>query len=63
MKDVLVRMFGVPFEEPPAEFYRDHRWLGDRTRTPAELRWQRTVRGVLVLMGCAVVAFVFYWLS
>lgn len=52
----LKATFGVPREARSDEFYRNNRWMG---QTPAEARFVRTVRViVLVILSGAV----YYWL-
>jgi len=52
----LKATFGVPREERSDEFYRNNRWMG---QTPAEARFVRTVRVVLLLVVCGLA---YFWL-
>lgn len=52
----LTATFGVPREARSDEFYRNNRWMG---QTPAEARFVRTVRVVLLL---AVSGLAYFWL-
>jgi len=52
----LKAMFGVPREARSNEFYRNNRWMG---QTPAEARFVRTVRVVLLL---TISGLAYFWL-
>lgn len=52
----LKATFGVPREARSDEFYRNNRWMG---QTPAEARFVRTVRVVLLLAACGLA---YFWL-
>jgi len=50
----LKATFGVSREKRSDEFYRNNRWMG---QTPAEARFVRTVRVVLLLGVCGLAYF------
>lgn len=54
---VFKSIFGVPREERSDEFYWVNRWMG---QTPAEARFVRTIRVVLLLVSCGVAYY--FWL-
>jgi hypothetical protein len=57
MKTILIKVFGVPREERPPEFYETNRWRG---QTPAEARFVRTMQ---IILGVAALSYVaWYWL-